>query len=226
MSWSSLPNDLVMHILGKLSVTELAPVTMTCSRFHALYRERMAREQEARLQLAVNCFGADRIACLCALIVRLHKGEPWGPPIVASSYYRCWISGDGELLERRSSPHAATPQDIRVTLKHLSTCLHVQVRPRDLGPYWLSIGIGHHVKRTGIDVWDDVNLMPAALMQALLSGGLARSILDVGFQVEISVGRSGVQIAPLLPFAPRYVPEKATLSGYVKEYMVIGVSVE
>ncbi len=69
MSWSALPNEMVSHILGKLSLIDLAPITPTCSSFRAFYSEKMAREQEARHQLAVNSFGSERIACLCALIV-------------------------------------------------------------------------------------------------------------------------------------------------------------
>lgn len=69
----------------------------------------------------------------------------------------------------------------------------------------------------GVTPSNDEDLVPVALVQALLSEGLARIIHEVGLRADIVILRSYLptgltdagqkaQILPLLPFATQYTP--------------------
>ena len=110
----------------------------------------------------------------------------------------------------------------------------------------LEMQIVHKAQFVSIKVipTNDEDLVPVALVQALLSGGLTRIIRDAGRHAELRIGEtytaSGftddggtytvrdftldglkAQIFPLLPFASQYIPGDPTVKRLVEEWMVI-----
>jgi hypothetical protein len=74
MAWSALPVELEEIILAKLSLFELAFASRTCRTFSEFARTQLAKAQEARFNLAIECFGRGRVVGLVGLIDRFLKG--------------------------------------------------------------------------------------------------------------------------------------------------------
>jgi hypothetical protein len=237
LGWSTLPFDVVELILANLSLVELARVSTTCSAFGAVSRTQMPREQKARCKLAVRLFGQERTGRIVALILHLLKEKPWSEHFLHGEWNECWISADGVLKgpAPQSLPHRMQPEhgDIRVwalpgtgddSITH-----HSRIMLRAQNWDWSCITILFHRKGPGavfdvVTLGDD-DLEVVALLQALLNGGLAQFVQDEGQQLEVSVrrGRCGpissravlrAQVAPLLPYAPRYSQVEKTLDEW------------
>jgi hypothetical protein len=229
----SLPLEMLEEILGKLSLFEGARMAATCRTLHALYRPLMAREQKARYDLAVKSCGRERIACILALIKLLLTGRrlrPWDGKLAHGRWNDCWVCADGVLRgPTRLNPHSRERgEDILASIcpgQDWRDSPHVYEIILFGPPSWQGAGVSFRVDRNRVGTLIDAvttgdgNLHMVALLQALLSDGLAQSIHDAGQHVEIrlrpvrihsesEITREGLraQIAPLLPFVSQYTP--------------------
>lgn len=238
MSWSVLPDDVVHVILDKVRLIDLARITTACTSFRAAYRRRMGVEEEARRQLAVNTFGAARIACILDLTVRLLKKEPLLPGLRDEFWDWFRIHEDGFLHGplRRAPLDTPNNGDIDVWLWRTKVpCLDGAWGGIDVTAPEGEGTMQMKFRPLFVDVevipTNDEDLVPMALVQALLGGGLARIIRDVGAHAEVRVGRfekarytqTGlkVQIAPLSPFGSQYTPVEKAVGHPVPERMWI-----
>ncbi len=238
MSWSSLPLDMVELILGHLSLVDVAQISRTSRTFQAMYRARMLLEQKARCELAIKSCGRKRILCVLGIFQHLLKGDSLCPEFVDNKWNHFWICAQGVLhaldpLSSAKSSRSSIRKDVglevwvcpggyglrRASAK--SKCRDEQKIVVRVFPGWsqLSMNIDHTPMRSVIDVRTrgDDDVVPVALLQALLSEGLALCMHDAGQHVEVrirpdfdfcEVTQVGLkaQIAPLMPFAPHGTP--------------------
>jgi hypothetical protein len=248
-SWSDLPDDIVGEILAKLSLFELARVSLTCSSFHAVYRRLMAREQTSRCEMAIASCGVKRVRSLVAFLAHLLKGEPLNSVFLEREWNHCVITADGVM-------HGPWPtsrvKDIDIAHLFNSENMVVKVCPnrgrRDCthgilirGPNWcwhnLTVQLNSNGKDAQFDVipLSDADVTAVALLQAVMAEGLAQSIHDARKLVDICVRRSAdrhqftraglkAQILPLLPMSSCYTPVDRVWEGFeiIQECMQIG----
>ncbi len=211
--WACLPYEMEEIILGNLSFQELVETSSTCKRFDQVFRERLAEEQKCRCNLAITCFGKERVTRIANLVNRFLKRQPLGlEPGENVRWGSWWMSGDGNLIATEC-PFVSSCKGVKVLvfvssgeprgirLLHIRIFLHGNRR--------LSLAIG---KRTLLRVMahGDEDVAGASLVQALLSGDFAPIVgegwplPDVHFtcrkaENDLTSGGLKAQIAPLLP---------------------------
>lgn len=245
MSWSSLPYDVVELILSNMSLIELARSSPTCGSFQTVYCKRMAVQQKSRLDLAEGFCGRERISCIVALIAHLLSGKALKRDFGAYQWNRCWISADGVLcgpvLNPSGSQFTFETGDFCVMIcpNKSSLWLNFDTVKAHNSPWsYLEATIRPESNGVKVSVFSshDEDLRPVAMVQAMLSGGLAQFLQDAGKWAEIQILPSAnsvrasaaglkAQITPLLPFASRYMPADRHLENWeiFGERMQVGV---
>ncbi len=200
-SWNDLPDHLVEVILAHLSLVDLWATLKTCRSFHTAFCRQLDVEQKSRCDFAAMRFGTKPIACLRTLITRYLKGERLEPGVVNENWNCYCISADGVL--RRTEPHrwacryATQPGEICVSaLVHQPGyaitnpyTLWVRAHAWEQPLLLVATSLDRSCSTICVKPRCDEDLEGVALVQALLSGGLAESIHDGGQSAEIRVGR-------------------------------------
>jgi hypothetical protein len=258
MSWSILPPDVEETILASLSLVELTGIFRTCRSFYAAYQRRLASEQAALYDQAVESFGHARITRIATVIAQyLEKDVPHLDADINESFH-IKVCEDGGLVHVfRGVMH------IHTRWVHINLLRQLKATPP---MFYISLGCpqrgvphtlllecqdGSHLftnvscNRSNVSITVSAggnnSLDSLSLLQALLSGGLTRSLRDAGQTMEIRVwqrppraevarGRLTVQhhdiyvftpeevknmIAPLLPFASHYTPIDEVVEGWI-----------
>jgi hypothetical protein len=249
MSWSSLSEDMVELILARLSLVDFVTrrVFMTCHSFYAAYRREVTAEQKDRSDLADSVMGRARVARLVSLIAPVFEGGSLGLGFVLASIHGHYIGADGVFRPPALTPSGrrtlaeAEPEDLRVVVAgpHIlwrgnSHSIFVDAPKQAWGRLCMhnphgGKGIKLHMYPTA-----DEDFEVVALVQAMLSGGLARLVHDTGKYAEIRISAptdrftwAGVkaQIQPLLPFASRYIPgaQSSRVAPRFVEHIHIGL---
>jgi hypothetical protein len=229
MCWDALPCELQELILANLSLTELTRVSRTCRAIQAAFGRQMAREQKARCDLAVECFGHERIACIASLADRFLKGERVHPALDEGVIRFCSICADGTLRvnpnvgQRLTCEPADLPTEFWFWLGSPPS-MSIVIKPTLAGRVSLCCNRG---KKNFITVYlrRDQDVKGLALVHALLDGCLAPTFQSHGLPIHVHIRRytdyksvytpQGLQaqIAPLLPFVSRYTFERKDLTG-------------
>jgi hypothetical protein len=225
MNWSGLPYEMEEAILSRLQLWELAEASSTCKRFDQIFRERLAKEQKSRCDLAITCFGKERVARIADIANRFSRGhalalEPGED--VRGRWSSMFADGKLHLTQPRNTSagnavdvlvwvpfHASShsPSLIFEMFTHTTRGLRVEIlRNRD-----------PHGKRCVLSVkaCNDRDVTGAALVQALMSGDFAPIVGEDWPLPEVHMmwGKKGVgltsgglraQIAPLLPLAESF----------------------
>ncbi len=225
MSWASLPDDIVEEILAKLSLLELARISRTCSSFNALYDRRLEGEPKARHDLANKAFGHERIARIGALAACFLKGEPLGLPLVEGGTGRFSMSVDGAVvhLGRGSGPRAKAGESI-VSVSDYDWLCPRRVRQMFTVDVYAENGSIVYMVMHNNKLEATINLSPSsdddlegvALVQALLSGGLAQSISDAGVLFTINIWPSHLNEELCTPSGLR--AQRLPLLGYASGF--------
>jgi hypothetical protein len=230
--WAELPYELEELILAKLSLTELARVSATCRTIQAVFDRQMAEAQKAHCDLAIKCFGRERIACIASLGDRYLMGQAMHAELDQAAYnsYICVISADGtlhvephkeQLSDLSSGTLTCECTDIHVDLSFWSTSMRLAMLGAGFGRVDLHFD-WHHQWATisrGPDGDVDAGL---ALCHALLDGNVAPAFHDHALRVEVQLFIVGVydrqalqaQIAPLMPLASQFTFEDNTVAGH------------
>jgi hypothetical protein len=223
MNWSDLLPELEEVVLAKLSLFDLARVSATCRVFQATFRSQLQDEQKLRCNLAVACFGRERIACIVELIQRVLTGEALNPVLYRTCAYhqRCRMSEEGafHLEEPAASLHATeTPHGTQ-------SVVQAYVHPVGGKVYGVTItALAPHGSRVELWFWrhldrcmirvlpsSDEDLEGVAMAQALVDGGLGGLPRQVGIHIVGEASRAGLSptmsgfkrlIAPLMPLGP------------------------
>jgi hypothetical protein len=214
MSWSDLPYDVMETILSKLSSVRLAQLSLTCKSFSTAYRKLTAAQQRARCKIAFASCGRERISRLLNLIVHLLNRQPLSP-----------VSADGVL---HGPAHTLPPQSshgpeemlVDVSLEH-----GIDVKASGSSASSLKVIIYGTSKHAYFSIApsDDEDVQGVAIVQAMLSLGMAEIFKDAGGHADIGVWhyaegstRAGLeaQVAPLLPFARNYTPAAPVYKGF------------
>jgi hypothetical protein len=192
VSLGSLPDDVVGVILAHLSLMEVPRIFTICWSLHTVYRQRIAAGQKFRFNLAEKSWGHARIVCIVTFIALFLEGRRVHPDFVNTHFCDYHVSMEGLLYAglypldaarictsmrlRNPGPSYAYPDEVRVEAHNLpNTYLTVQV--------WRNRK-GAHIM---VKPKSDGDLGGVALLQALLSGGLAKAIQDVGQHAEVSI---------------------------------------
>ncbi len=228
MDWRALPPEMEEAILAKLSLIDLARVSPTCRTFHAVFCMRLPVEQRARCDLAAERFGRKRIARIIELLDRKLKGRTLEPHMSDRHGHAspCWICEDGTCQsdipapsrDENGTPHNA---QIRVSARldgwRAPYNLLVDVMLEGHGPLMVLQAKLEDTEKA-MFIWvvhpHNHDVEGPALLQALLSGGLAQSCRDVGQHATIrligvrfsrSTTLTGLKalVAPLLPLMSR-----------------------
>jgi hypothetical protein len=230
-SWPALPPELEEEILAKLSVLELARVSLTCKKFHAVFSQKMPEEQKTRCDVAVAHFGRGRIACIATLVDRCLKGETVHPRLSKDDRNRCWILADGTVYvedwwregegEDRG-PRPCEGEDLEVDILFgLARCENLILETLILeiwieGEQVVEILLCPQVSVTiELTPESDDDVLALALVQVLLTQDLVPVFQTHDIPVNVTVGRYGTQptctlpglqgqIAPLLALASQY----------------------
>jgi hypothetical protein len=226
MVWRALPDDMVEVILGNLRIDELARISTTCSEFKAASGRRMAVQQKARFDQAVKACGAQRIACLIALIAHLLHGYCLNAHFSAHKWSFCRITAGGVLTgpgPRTLAGQAMGAEgDFRISISlnwHDDWVALFFVETQEWGQSHLTVRISRDRRQVRISVapTHDEDYQAVSLVQAMLSEGLAQFAHEAGKVVDISMKRSPTtssctqegfkaQIISLLPYASLYTP--------------------
>jgi hypothetical protein len=220
--WSLLPDDITETIFGILTLLELARISPTCRSFHALYCQRMAAQQKSLCNLALRSFGHGCINRIAGLIKAFFKGGFDNPAFASWSFY--WVCPEG-VMHKNVLPYEPKLGSTNVSFYlverrssyYHSSCYHViQVRPPNNSMVFFRFP---NRRSTIIQICpeSDGDVEGLALVQALLTGGLARFMCDSGRRAEINfrlpddpdpakftLAGMKDQIGPLMPFASRY----------------------
>lgn len=92
-----LPYHLEDHILGMLSLGDLARASSTTRTFQEVFTRRLDIELKARYDSVLEQFGRERIASIATLIERCLKGEIMDPAFGNWERNDFWMSADGKL---------------------------------------------------------------------------------------------------------------------------------
>jgi hypothetical protein len=220
MAWTALPNDMVEVVLGNLSAVELAGMSATCTSVNGLSRRLMDAQWKAQCDEAIVSCGRARIACIVALIAHYLQGN-WLTCYFSAWEWTCaWVSADGMMhgpaphnqVTRRMSEDGDFRLSLCVDLDDSSVILFVEAR-HSAGSY-IKVQTSPDRKQVSIDVVTtrDADFHVVALVQAMLSEGLAQLVRHAGKLVVISirgkanthgVTQRGIKslISPLMPFA-------------------------
>jgi hypothetical protein len=233
MDWRALPQDLEEAILTNLSLVELARVSRTKSFFLTIFHKRRAQGQKALRELAAERFGSARITRIITLVERFYKRQLLDPCLADSpTKTRCWIYEDGNCRKERPEPEWSSGRYLR----HIATEVEVEpfgggadagIQIRILTQSWSQVTLLlSHNFRADIFVYPRSNkdFRGLGLLQALLSEGLARIIVDAGQRMFIHITGSNMgfwftqeglksMIAPLVPFAPPFSLAGAAWAG-------------
>jgi hypothetical protein len=238
MNWNSLPWEMVELILLSLTLVQLARVSSTCRTFQTFFSRRVARQQKALCDQALECFGRDRIACIAGLLDRFLNRGTVDPRLTKGVTHACWVSADG-VLHVSDPANPLTPAHrchdvgyIRIFL-HVdnmpiynisfdSTSMQVKVGDRGSSQVYLSIGPSRKVLGISIVPGGDDDTEGVALVYTLLSGGVAPSLGDRGLVIDVRVRDdtegctwAGLQnqIVPMIPSASVYVGADTVRGG-------------
>jgi hypothetical protein len=224
MAWSALPRELEELILTNLSLLELARASRTCLTFAAFSRTQLVKAQDARLNLAVECFGHERIVALARVIDNLLKGaEPAVKPSMCSTlsvshdgvlHVERWMGFGHELLDEPGDMRMMVSRSYKLSLVTIFISLS---RGSSLG--FLFGGIEENPTIT-VRPCAESNVEEVALLQALLCLGLAASLssawprfVDIvprglygpyGYRDRSAHVALQNQIAPLLPLIAQH----------------------
>jgi hypothetical protein len=238
MSWSDLPTDMVEEIFSHLSLLDSARISSTCYSFRELYGTRMVAEQGARCDLVIQAFGHARIQCLVDLLATYMRGDSLHAAWVSGRRNMFSVSADGALVPnpwawrafQRGDGGLAADGQASFTGMRVAIWPYQYITADGKGnadricietPGWawgyLSVSISQ-AKRIMIDMNPhDADLKLVALLQAMLSQGLAQLMRDAGRYAVVDIqplpesavlkewGLSA-QILPLMPFVSRYTP--------------------
>jgi hypothetical protein len=241
MNWNNLPQELEELILAKLPLFDLARLSTTRRVFQAMFRSQLEDEQKLRCELAVACFGRERISCIVTLIQRVLAEEALLDFHIrySSKYYRCRISEEGTF-------HWHNPPTTLLAREHpqgRKALVSAHAYPRGThaypgGPEVHGVSITAHAphgsrvelefSRNGdggvIKVFpsSDGDLEGVALAQALVDGGLGRLPHRVGIHIVGDASRAGYSptvsgfkglIPPLMPLGPTRPCEDQVVGG-------------
>jgi hypothetical protein len=216
----------------------------TSRSFQAAFIAQRDKEQGARQQLALNCFGRERIACIAGLVETFLKGEALNLPGFANGSTHFWVSVDGRMhgvddtgpLQRGGEPmYPAGEMHVDTwVVKETPPTLRILVFWGNPVPIVIlavspceNITVRTHVWRD-----EDVLGVALALAQALVSGVGAPTHHDGGRPVSVLVAASfpadtgmharvQLRVAPLLPLASFFRFEAFAGCGpgcFFKEY--------
>ncbi len=242
--WADLPLDVQELVVSSLPLVHMARASRTCKFFRATFRRLLAKEQQTRCNLAARCFDQRRIDYLIALINRFVKGESLGPFMDINSRFRdYWVSEEGVL----HSDASRVCRHIQRARQESAVDITMVADPGGM-PFCLQVDIeAGHGSKVSLTVWQedrcpvpmfsktgrlvqgafftvhpskDDDLEGVALVQALLGGGVSKSLHDVRQSGHISIlgliapefqdpelcftsAGFKAQILPLLPFGSR-----------------------
>jgi hypothetical protein len=120
MDWTALPYELEDVVLGNLSLRQLADVSPTCQRFDQIIRQKLAKEQNSRCDLAISRFGrerVDRIADITHSFLNAHSSHSQSVKRAACSWS---ISDDGALHIAPASHPARHSRGVRDDFWYIS----------------------------------------------------------------------------------------------------------
>jgi hypothetical protein len=189
VTWRDLPYDVMETILSKLSSVRLAQLSLTCKSFSTAYRKLTAAQQRARCKTAFASCGRERISRLLNLIVHLLNRQPLSPDFEDEMWNACWISGDGVL---HGPAHTLPPQSSHGPedmLVNVSLEQGMDVKASGSSGSSLKVIIYGTSKHAyfGIAPSDDEDVQGVAIVQVMLSLGLAEIIKDAGGHADIGV---------------------------------------
>jgi hypothetical protein len=239
-SWSVLPNELEELILANLSLTDLARISTTHSSFQRVYCEHLARDQKTRCNLAVECFGRERLSCIATLIRRFVKGEALGMDLDDVSLAAGCCLCEGGLLHKGTAEPCVPPDwsaragacTVWVSARRQGTCttLSFRVRVREGSEVVMRINDRQRAGSILVNPNNAACFVGVALAQPVVSGcfapGLDRVFTFVhifrwGFLTQVGVD---AMTAPLLPFVSKFTvtnPARGQLPR-VKERVHVG----
>ncbi len=228
MSWSDLPYDVEELILGHLSLLELARDSTTSKTFQGLFSQRMAQQREARADLALACFGRERITAIVNILHQFLEGEAVHPAIRGTGYNTCWILADGTLYvepprskylttKAAARPHGPGDFEVHVAFDPSGApalTLRIEIKKAELPPVEVHVH-RHQGVTVALTPECDDDVLGLALAQVVLSENMAPVIQAHGLPVDVTVERFAseatctlkglqAQIGPLLSLASRY----------------------
>jgi hypothetical protein len=228
--WSAVPPELQELILANLSLVEVTRVSWTCKSFHAAFCRQLAREQEARYNLAVGCAGHERILRIKSLIKSILDDDGLDPDVGTHSRVEGWIYRDGTFHSEPPAHHVpGTPEwragdySMHVSV-HQTHGLRLSVCTR--GTSYVCMYIRRRADRESyiaINLSSDVDTEEVALVQALVSGDLGPSLRRARLTSIYIRGKSALgafseggmeaQVAPLLSLILRSTVQAPWVAG-------------
>jgi hypothetical protein len=223
MGWDALPQDVEEAILSNLSLVELARVSRTKSFFLTVFHKRRAEEQKALREVAAERFGSARITRIITLVERFYKRQLLDACLADSPpKTSCWIYEDGSCRRERPEPEPLSAGQffrqigIEVEIELLGNGADAGMRITIEAQHWSQVRLLLcHNFRACVFVYPrrEEDLRGLALVQALLSEGLAQIVADAGQRTFIYITGINMQmrftqaglkamVAPLVPFAP------------------------
>jgi hypothetical protein len=217
-----LPVEMVELILSNLSWPDLAPISMTCCAFKSAFHHALPSEQERRCDLGVVRFGRKRINQVADLISRSLLGESLSPENGGPEDGHCWLTRNGEFQAPIYSQSGGwlEPQMLlnatEVCVNPLEWGVHMEIIPQGGSRMFVRTCRKRRMAMISIYPCNNEDLAGVALLQALLSWGLAPlsgnvgahlDIRVVGYSWNVGITQAGLrmQIAPLLPFASQHI---------------------
>jgi hypothetical protein len=228
MDWSALPVEMEELIVAKLSLVALARLSSTRKVFKATFCKHLAREQKARCERAACIFGGGRITCIAELVdsfVRKETLQSYLGDGPLSNLY--WVAEDGACHAHGRGPAGGdTTHDVQVRVlfsgnvplgseshsRHISDShsMHITVSVGGEQQMYLHL-FGQGDKASIFIAANKVDDEGAAMLQALLSQGLAQSLHGVGKRAYLCIigctsspvltpAEFKFLVCPLLPF--------------------------
>jgi hypothetical protein len=212
-----LPVEMVELILSNLSWPDVARFAFTCSAFKSAFHQAQPREQERRCTLAVARFGRARINWIADLISRSLRGESISRGNGGPRSGSCRICPNVKFLESSHYPGPPIPLKAReVYVDAVGWGMHMELTPQKGSQIFVRTCRKRRMAMISVYPCNNEDLAGVALLQVLLSGGLAPLSGDVwehfdirvmGYSWNAGITQAGLrmQIAPLLPFASQYI---------------------
>ncbi len=243
MILTSLPLDMLEVIFATLALLDMACLGACCRTFRPFYCRQLAAERDARKELAANFYGVEQITRLTHLILKVLEGASLDrdPGIVDKKLDSWWYTWNAYCWRYTSQTLVPYEGNLHIRPQSVMGSLYLlPIKADDVA--WSQFTLVFCRDRTG--VWFrikpsmDADLEGVGLVQAILDGGLAQYIQDVGKWVKVEVeviqrytdskhiSRAGLkaQIAHLYPASSRYTSEhkQYPMSEYFSERIHIG----
>jgi hypothetical protein len=201
MSWNNLPRELEEMIIVDLPLFDLARLSSTRRVFQEMFRSKLQDEQKLRCELAVACFGRERISAIVTQIQRVLDGQILGWAMrYSTKHRRCRISEDGTFewynpaaIRRGREPPQGGEALVMAHLLRGPQAYGVSITAQAPHGSRAELEFSRNGAGGMIKVFPstDGDLEGAALAQALVEEGLGRLPHRVGIHIVGDASRAG-----------------------------------